>query len=68
MKGAKKILKYKDLTIEIQFTRNVKVKLTPVTTGANNTIIYGKLTKKISEYTGKFHTRTGHEGPEGERR
>ena len=36
---AEKIPKYKDLTTEIQFMRNVKTKLTPVRTGANGTII-----------------------------
>jgi len=34
-KEAEKILKYKDLTIEIQFTWNVKTELTPVIIGAN---------------------------------
>jgi hypothetical protein len=37
-KEAEKILKYKDLTIEIQRTRNVKIKMIPVTIGATGTI------------------------------
>jgi hypothetical protein len=37
-KGAEKILKYKDLTIEIQRVWNVKTKVTPVITGATGTI------------------------------
>jgi hypothetical protein len=37
-KEAEKILKYKDLTIEIQRMRNVKPKVTPVIIGATGTI------------------------------
>jgi hypothetical protein len=37
-KETKKILKYKDLTIEIQCTWNVKTKLIPVIIGATGTI------------------------------
>jgi hypothetical protein len=37
-KEAEKILKYKDLTTEIQRMWNVKTKVTPVTTGATGTI------------------------------
>ena len=36
-KGAEKILKYKDFTIEIQRMRNVKTKLIPVIIGATGT-------------------------------
>jgi hypothetical protein len=35
---AKKILKYKDLTIEIQYVWNVKTSVIPVITGAMGTI------------------------------
>jgi hypothetical protein len=35
---AEKFLKYKDLTIEIQRTRNVKTGVIPVIIGANGTI------------------------------
>ena len=37
-KEAEKILKYKDLTIEIQCMWNVKTKVIPVTIGATGTI------------------------------
>jgi hypothetical protein len=37
-KEAEKILKYKDLIIEIQRMRNVKTKVTPVIIGATGTV------------------------------
>ena len=37
-KEAEKILKYKDVTIEIQRTWNVETTVIPVTIGANSTI------------------------------
>jgi len=42
---AEKILKYKDLIIEIQRTWNVKAKVIPVLTGAT-----GKISKSLSKY------------------
>ena len=50
-KGAEKILKYKDLTIEIQRTWNAKTKVIPVITGATGTI-----SKTFRKYVSK-HTR-----------
>ena len=44
-KEAEKILKYKDLIIEIQRTWNVKAKVTPVTMGMTGTI-----TKSRTQY------------------
>jgi len=38
-KEAEKILKYKDLTIEIQRMWNVETKVNPVIIGANGTIL-----------------------------
>jgi hypothetical protein len=43
-KEAEKILKYKDLTIEIQLMWNVKTRVIPVITGATGTI--SKSTRK----------------------
>jgi len=37
-KEAEKILKYKDLAIEIQRTRNIKTKVIPVIIGATGTV------------------------------
>ena len=49
---AKKILKYKDLTIEIQCMWNVKAKMIPVKTGATGTI--SKIIQTVPEHhTGK---------------
>ena len=55
-KEAEKILKYKDLTIEIQLMWNVKTKVIPVTIGATGTIsksfrIY------VSNITGKHEVK-----------
>jgi hypothetical protein len=51
-KEAEKILKYKDLTVEIQHMWNVKTKVIPVIIGATGTI--SKKKKKICEqHTGK---------------
>jgi len=50
-KEAEKILKYKDLTIEIQCMWNVKIKVIPVVTGAAGTI--SESFRKIREQ----HTR-----------
>ena len=44
-KEAEKVLKYEDLTIEIQRTWNAKTKVTPVITGATGTI-----SKSIRKY------------------
>ena len=38
MEGGEKILKYKDLTIEMQSMWNVKIKTTPVIIGVTGTI------------------------------
>ena len=47
-KEARKMLKYKDLTIETQHTRNVKAKVIPVITGRTGTI--AKSTTKYLNY------------------
>ena len=44
-KEAEKVLKYKDLTIEIQRMWNVKAKMTPAITGATGTI-----SKSLGQY------------------
>ena len=51
-KEADKILKYKDLTIEIQRLWNVKTKVIPVITGATGTISKS-FTKYVSNIPGK---------------
>jgi len=48
-KEAEKILKYKDLTIEIQCMWNVKTKVIPVTIGTTGTI-----SKAIRKYVGSI--------------
>jgi len=50
-KEAEKILKYKDLTIEIQRMWNVKARVTPVITGATGTISKS-FRKYVSDITG----------------
>jgi RNase P/RNase MRP subunit POP5 len=47
LKEAEKILKYKDLTIEIQRMWNVKARVIPVIIGATGTI--SKIIQKIRE-------------------
>jgi len=55
-KEAEKILKYKDLTIEIQRMWNVKTKVIPVVTGATGTI--SKLFRKyVSNIPGKHEVK-----------
>jgi hypothetical protein len=51
-KGAEKILKYKNLTIEIQRMWNLKARVIPVITGATGII------SKIIQKTREQHTRT----------
>jgi len=51
-KVAEKILKYKDLTIEIQRTWNVKTKVIPVIIGATGTISKS-FRKYVSNIPGK---------------
>jgi hypothetical protein len=51
-KTAEKILKYKDLIIEMQRMWNVKTKVTPVTRGATGTISKS-FRKYLSSITGK---------------
>jgi hypothetical protein len=55
-KEAEEILKYKDLTTEIQCMWNVKTKMTPVIIGATGTI--SKLFRKyVSNITGKHEVK-----------
>jgi len=59
-KEAKKILKYKDLTIEIQCMWNVKAKMIPLKTGATGTV-----SKSFRQYlniiSGKHEIKKVHE-------
>ena len=55
-KGAEKILKYKDLTIEIQHMWNVKTKVIPVTIGATGTISES-FRKYVSNIQGKHEVK-----------
>jgi hypothetical protein len=55
-KEAEKILKYKDLTTEIQRMWNVKAKVIPVITGATGTISKS-LRKHMSNITGNHDVR-----------
>ena len=58
-KEAEKILKYKDLTIEIQRMWNVKTKVTPVTIGATGTISKS-FRKYVSNIPGKHEVKELH--------
>jgi len=55
-KEAKKILKYKDLTIEIQRMWNVKSKVIPVIIGATGTVSKS-FRKYVSNITGKHEVK-----------
>jgi len=55
-KEAEKILKYKDLTIEIQRMWNVKAKVIPVIIGATGTISKS-LRKYLSNISGKHEVK-----------
>jgi len=55
-KEAEKILKYKDLTIEIQRMWNVKKKVIPVITGATGTISKS-FRKYVSNIPGKHEVK-----------
>ena len=55
-KEAKKILKYKDLTIEIQLMWNVKTKVIPVIIGATGTISKS-FRKYVSKISGKHEVK-----------
>ena len=55
-KGAEKILKYKDLTIEIQRMWDVKTKAIPVIIGATGTISVS-LRKYVSNIPGKHEVK-----------
>ena len=55
-KEAEKILKCKELTIEIQLMRNVKIKVIPVILGATGTILKS-LRKYVSDIPGKHKVK-----------
>ena len=55
-KEAEKILKYEDLSIEIQRMWNVKTKVIPVIIGANGTISKS-FRKYVSDITGKHEVK-----------
>ena len=55
-KETEKILKYKDLTIEIQCMWNVKTKVTPVIIGATGTISKS-FSKYVSNIPGKHEVK-----------
>ena len=55
-KEAKKILKYEDLTIEIQHMWNVKTKMIPVIIGATGTISK-TFRKHVSNIAGKLKVK-----------
>ena len=55
-KGTEKILKYKDLTTEIQRMWNVKTKVIPVITGATGTISES-FRKYVSNIPGKYEVK-----------
>ena len=55
-KEAEKILKYKDLTIEIQRMWNVKTKVIPIITGATGTIAKS-FRKYVSNIPGKHEAK-----------
>ena len=55
-KEAEKILKYKDLTIEIQRKWNVKTKVIPVIIGATGTVSKS-FRKYVSNITGKYEVK-----------
>jgi len=55
-KEAEKVLKHKDLTIEIQRMWNVKTKVTPVIIGASGTISKS-FRKYVSNIPGKYEVK-----------
>jgi hypothetical protein len=61
-KEAEKILKYKDLTIEIQRTWNIKTKVIPVIIGATGTISKS-FRKYVSNIPGKHEVKNYRKQP-----